>query len=511
MQAISFSKDALFLVFSKDNALTGIECKFVANELVLLFHDKASISSVQKQHVQNQFKELAGSTLIDVQLKLLDRIIVLQFSNSYSLVLKGFGKYGNLISFNAQILSKPENIFRLHLKKDWDFNLSQFLGFTYSFKNNCIENGIQLKSETDWDSQFKSTKILELFPEIEALSFLQSPEIQVQNTLLIEKVFKIQNINIEYNNNGLLNFEYNQKGDQDLININQIESELSEKVRQYLRWYYFKEQKENELEKLKHTIQNNKTKSAQYISRLNVVNTQRSMKELGDILMSSAHSVSRGLSEALLFDFYNNQRIRIKLNPKLNCSENAEWYYKKAKNQMIEVDKLNEHIEKCEHSILVATELWEKVAKCESMGELKSVIQTSDSSIKKSSPIGKKNLESNIESKFKKEIEKGVEIWIGKNGKNNDELLRFSHKNDIWMHAKDCPGSHVIVRTNNKVVSDEILNKAATYAALNSKAKTQSIATVMFTERKYVSKPKGAAPGEVKVNKFSILDVTLSQ
>jgi predicted ribosome quality control (RQC) complex YloA/Tae2 family protein len=55
-----------------------------------------------------------------------------------------------------------------------------------------------------------------------------------------------------------------------------------------------------------------------------------------------------------------------------------------------------------------------------------------------------------------------------------------------------------------------VLKKAASHAALNSKAKTQSLATVMYTERKYVSKPKGAAPGEVKVNKFSILDVILT-
>jgi predicted ribosome quality control (RQC) complex YloA/Tae2 family protein len=509
IQAISFSKDALFLVFSKDENLSGMECKFVKNELVLLFHDKASISSVQKQHVQNQFKELSGETLNDVQFKLLDRIIILHFSNDQYLVLKGFGKYGNLLTFQSTDLLKPENIFRLHLKKDWDFNLQPFLDFNYSLKLGTIQKSELIGDENTWNFHFKSTRMFELFQENEIINFFSETNLNVQNEILVEKVLSIETIEIEHDGFGLLNFVFNKNAKIEGVKFEQIELELSQKLKDHLRWFYFSEQKELEIAKQKQTIQNNTSKRTQYTNRLNIVNTQRSMKELGDILMSNAHSVSSGLTEALLFDFYNNQRLRIKLNPKLNCSENAEWYYKKAKNQMIEVGKLTEHIEDCENKITQASALLGRIIKTESMMELKPLIQSNGGS---KSPIGlvKKTTESPIESKFKKEIESGFEIWIGKNGKNNDELLRFSHKNDIWMHAKDCAGSHVIVRANNKSIPDDVLKKAASHAALNSKAKTQSIATVMFTERKYVSKPKGAAPGEVKVNKFSILDVILA-
>jgi len=88
-------------------------------------------------------------------------------------------------------------------------------------------------------------------------------------------------------------------------------------------------------------------------------------------------------------------------------------------------------------------------------------------------------------------------------------LLRLSSKNDLWLHAKDFTGSHVIIRKRGIEYPKEIVEIAAKLAATNSKAKTQSVVPVIFTLRKFVTKVKGGLPGQVNIQKESIIDVFL--
>ena len=91
----------------------------------------------------------------------------------------------------------------------------------------------------------------------------------------------------------------------------------------------------------------------------------------------------------------------------------------------------------------------------------------------------------------------GIDIYIGKNNFQNDYLtLKFADKRDIWMHTKNIPGSHVIVK-NNGNIPDKTLEEAAALAAYYSKAKESVLAAVDYTEVKNVKKPSGAKPGMV--------------
>lgn len=101
----------------------------------------------------------------------------------------------------------------------------------------------------------------------------------------------------------------------------------------------------------------------------------------------------------------------------------------------------------------------------------------------------------------------GYKLWAGKSAKSNDELLRDSHKEDIWLHARGYAGSHVIIRMEKKVDYPEkhVLEKAASYAAKYSKGAGSSLVPVIYTKRKHVRKPKGAAPGQVKVIKEQVI------
>ena len=93
----------------------------------------------------------------------------------------------------------------------------------------------------------------------------------------------------------------------------------------------------------------------------------------------------------------------------------------------------------------------------------------------------------------------GYEILVGKSNLQNDELtLRTAEPTDLWMHTKDIPGSHVIIRTNGQSeLPEATMEEAANLAAFYSKAKNSSMVPVDYTQRKNIKKPNGAKPGMV--------------
>ncbi len=95
-------------------------------------------------------------------------------------------------------------------------------------------------------------------------------------------------------------------------------------------------------------------------------------------------------------------------------------------------------------------------------------------------------------------VEDRWEIWVGRDSKENDELThRRSHLKDIWLHAQGVTGSHVILRTAGKPeqIPQRVIAKAAAVAALHSKARHAGLVPVIWTERRFVRKPRKGAPG----------------
>jgi len=111
---------------------------------------------------------------------------------------------------------------------------------------------------------------------------------------------------------------------------------------------------------------------------------------------------------------------------------------------------------------------------------------------------------------FKKILFDGFEILVGRNSRSNDEMLqKFTHKDDLWLHAKDVTGSHVVLkyRSGNNFPA-YVIERAAEIAAYNSKRKTDSHCPVTYTPRKFVRKQKGLPPGAVIVEKEKVIIVT---
>ena len=102
---------------------------------------------------------------------------------------------------------------------------------------------------------------------------------------------------------------------------------------------------------------------------------------------------------------------------------------------------------------------------------------------------------------------RGWEIRIGKNAASNDEMLRrYSHKDDLWLHAKDVSGSHVLIcRKPGQAFPKDIIEAAAGLAAYHSKKRTESLADVQVTERKNIRKVKGSPAGAVRVERERVV------
>jgi len=106
----------------------------------------------------------------------------------------------------------------------------------------------------------------------------------------------------------------------------------------------------------------------------------------------------------------------------------------------------------------------------------------------------------------------GFDIYVGKNNHQNDRLtLKAADHNDIWLHTKNIPGSHVIIKTKGRQVPDSTLYEAAILAAYFSKGRESSRVPVDYCPRKNVKKPNGARPGMVIYDKYNTLYVTPSE
>jgi predicted ribosome quality control (RQC) complex YloA/Tae2 family protein len=103
--------------------------------------------------------------------------------------------------------------------------------------------------------------------------------------------------------------------------------------------------------------------------------------------------------------------------------------------------------------------------------------------------------------------DRGFAIWVGRSAANNDLLTqKYAHKDDLWLHAKDVSGSHVIIRhKSGQPVPEPVVEHAAQLAAWYSKRQHDSLCPVTVTPKKFVRKPKGALPGKVLVERERVV------
>lgn len=228
-------------------------------------------------------------------------------------------------------------------------------------------------------------------------------------------------------------------------------------------------------------------------------------KEYGDILAANIYNVKKGMASLKTYDFYNNCDIEIPLDIRYTPSENLDKIYKK-------YNKLKRGLEVNQRrTIEVTNELGYfqslKLFVKNSLG-IDNLKLIHEELILEKIIRDKDNLFGKKPNKKSKKIVKilsygeiifdNVKILYGRNNLENDNLtFKVADKEDIWLHSKNIPGAHVIVKVENVIITDEILEKASEVAAYYTSANVGEKILIDYTKKKYVKKPKGAKPGFV--------------
>lgn len=220
----------------------------------------------------------------------------------------------------------------------------------------------------------------------------------------------------------------------------------------------------------------------------------------GELITANISSLSRGISEYTALNYYTDppEMVRIPLDPRLSPSENAQSYYKKyRKSQTAREMALSRREQALEELSYLEGQL-DNLEKCETENEL---FELKEELIREGyiRPEREKNRAPRREASKPMHFVSsgGFDIYVGKNNTQNDYLtLRLASPTDIWLHTKDIPGSHVIIR-NGESAPESTIIEAALLAAYYSRAKHGENVPVDYAPRRYVKKPSGAKPGMV--------------
>ncbi|MGC9214721.1 Rqc2 family fibronectin-binding protein [Athalassotoga sp.] len=227
-------------------------------------------------------------------------------------------------------------------------------------------------------------------------------------------------------------------------------------------------------------------------------------RKYGELLMAHLHELPKKSQRVEVLDWETNKTVIVNLDPKIDVSKNAQHFfsiYTRLKNKHDGIVKREETIQK---RISYLQEIEYEIENISENAELDEIEK--ELSIFKYIPVRKKQ-KIQKESKPIEYDVKDFKIIIGKNNIQNDRITRSASPDDLWFHAREVPGSHVILVTGKREPPDDVIELVASFAAGHSKYRNDLWASVDYTYVKYVSKPKGAKPGFVTYKNFKTLRV----
>lgn len=218
----------------------------------------------------------------------------------------------------------------------------------------------------------------------------------------------------------------------------------------------------------------------------------------GELLTANLHQIRPGESTVKVVNYYDGEELQVPLDKRLSPSKNAQQYFKKYGKAKTAVREKKLQLEELETDILYVesvAEFLENASTPEDVEVLRTEL-ADNGFMKKRKAVGKP---SKVKSKpFEYQSKEGLRIVAGRNNMDNDQLtFKSAGPKDLWFHAKDLAGSHVILFTEGQEPSEESIRQAASIAAYHSKGKNSENVPVDYTRVKYVKKPKGAKPGMV--------------
>ncbi|QXA18115.1 Rqc2 family fibronectin-binding protein FbpA [Streptococcus gordonii] len=282
----------------------------------------------------------------------------------------------------------------------------------------------------------------------------------------------------------LLDTFYKDKAERD--RVNQQASELIRRV-------------ENELEK-------NRKKLGKQEEELLATENAEEFRQKGELLTTFLHQVPNDQNQVELDNYYTGEKILITLDKALTPNQNAQRYFKRYQKLKEAVKHLTSLIEETRTTILYLESVETALAQA-SLTEIAEIreelIQTGFIRRRQREKIHKRQKPEKYLATDGQTI-----ILVGRNNLQNDELtFKMAKKDELWFHAKDIPGSHVVI-TGNLQPSDEVKTDAAELAAYFSKARLSNLVQVDMIEIKKLNKPTGGKPGFVTYTGQKTLRVT---
>ncbi|MFK2824937.1 NFACT RNA binding domain-containing protein [Bacillus sp. B190/17] len=258
-------------------------------------------------------------------------------------------------------------------------------------------------------------------------------------------------------------------------------------------------QQANDVERLlKNEKEKNEAKLIKLARTLEEAENADRFQLYGELLTAHLYAVEKGMKEIEVVNYYdeNGGTVTIPLDPQKTPAENAQKLfskYQKAKNAILAV---NEQIRHTEEELTYLDHLLQQIesASPKDIEEIRE--ELIDEGYMKARASKKKKPANSKPELETYEASDGTLIFVGKNNKQNDYLTnKFARRDEIWLHTKDIPGSHVVIRS--EAPAEDTILEAAALAAYFSKAKSSSSVPVDFTKVRHVKKPSGAKPGFV--------------
>jgi len=238
-------------------------------------------------------------------------------------------------------------------------------------------------------------------------------------------------------------------------------------------------------------------------------------KQLGELLIANLHAFEKGKKSITVVDYYDPAapEIEIELDEKLTPHANAERYFKrshKARDAAETAQQRKAHVLKEIGILEAAAQEAESAEDVDALKSLRKMLTDLDI-LRPEIDLEKTPAEEFGGERIRRIITpEGWEILYGENAKANDYLTqRVARPNDVWLHARQVVGAHVIIRTagHKGGVPRPVLYQAARTAAQNCEAKHSSLVPVDHTLRKYVRKPRSSAPGFVTYRGEKTIDI----
>ncbi|PSR53252.1 hypothetical protein AHMF7605_06765 [Adhaeribacter arboris] len=484
----SQEKDELIISFSRPDFTSAFILKAMLTAQFSTLYFPESFNRARANSV-NLFPEIIGEEVLEIVQHENERSFYLAFSNQKALLFKLFGNRSNLIYFEQ---NRAKTLFHKKFAKDIALDLQH------------LHRQIKPSKEDFLINQSAPEKLYPTFGDLPGI-YLKTQEYEKaspeQKWELIQAVkYSLENplafYIIKLNNQTRLS----------LLPLGEIKKEftspiiaLKEFVQTYLAEFGFEKNYRLAYQNLtrKHQVA---TQSRQQITaRLKALQTEASYAQTADVIMANLTNIPPRAESVALFDFYQNKERVFKLKATESPQKFAERLYKKSKNQQIEVSQLQERLQDKEEELLQLEIALQELAEISDFKSLKTFIKEHVEAVASPQAVAEKP--------FRVFQTNGYQILVGKSAQNNDVLTQqFTFKEDLWLHAKDVSGSHVVVKYQaGKTFPEPVIQKAAQLAAYYSKRKTDSLCPVLYTPKKYVRKPKGAAPGQVLVEREKVL------